>query len=106
MNGPSFFNKYGLAFSADQVADIIEDSSWNGKDVVWLKSCNTGKDPNGFAQQLANRLGVTVYAPNAQVWFNKQGVIGPMPRVGGVGKADYSNPGQYTPFRPMPQVGK
>ncbi|NIJ97092.1 RHS repeat-associated core domain-containing protein [Xanthomonas arboricola] len=106
VNGPSFFNKYGLAFSADQVADIIEDSSWNRKDVVWLKSCNTGKDPNGFAQQLANRLGVTVYAPNAQVWFNKQGVIGPMPRVGGVGKADYSNPGQYTPFRPMPQVGK
>lgn len=60
MNGPSFFSKYGLAFSADQVADIIEDSSWNHKDVVWLKSCNTGKDPNGFAQQLANRLGVTV----------------------------------------------
>lgn len=61
--------------------------------------------PKGFAQQLANALGVTVDAPNSQVWFNSSGVVGPMPRVGGTtGPADYSNPGQYTPFYPASPV--
>ena len=106
MNGPSILSKYGPSLNANQVAGVIKQSNWNGKDPVWLKSCNTGKDPNGFAQQLANALGVTVYAPNSQVWFNIGGVVGPMPRVGGAtGPADYSNPGQYTPFYPMSPVG-
>ncbi len=106
VNGPSFFQRYGPALNANQMAGAIKQSNWNGKDPVWLKSCNTGKDPNGFAQQLANELGVTVYAPNSQVWFNTGGVVGPMPRVGGTtGPADYSNPGQYTPFYPMSPVG-
>lgn len=106
VNGSSFFRKYGPSLNAIQAAERIKGSNWNGADPIWLKSCNTGKDPNGFAQQLANELGVTVYAPNSQVWFSTSGVIGPMPRVGGTtGPADYSNPGQYTPFYPMSQVG-
>ena len=106
MNGPSWLSKYGPALNANQVAEKIKGSDWNGRDPVWLKSCNTGKDAKGFAQQLANALGVTVYAPNSQVWFNTSGVVGPMPRVGGTtGPADYSNPGQYTPFYPMSPVG-
>jgi hypothetical protein len=62
MNGPSFFSQYGPSLNAAQAAERIKDSNWNGKDPVWLKSCNTGKDPNGFAQQLANKLGVTVWS--------------------------------------------
>jgi len=100
MNSLSPFSKYGRALDAAQAAEMIRRGRWNGQP-IWLKSCNTGKNPNGFAQQLADELGVTVWAPNTQVWFNRKGVTGPMPRVGGDGKdPDYSNPGQYSPFYP------
>ena len=102
MNGPSMLSRYGTKMDASQVANAVKQSNWNGKDPVWLKSCNTGQNPDGFAQKLANALGVTVYAPNSQVWFNTSSVIGPMPRIGGTGGPDYSNPGQYTPFYPGP----
>jgi len=85
VNSPSFLHKYGAPLNANQMASAIRQSSWNGKDPVWLKSCNTGKDPQGFAQQLANALGVNVYAPNTQVWYNWRKVVGPMPRIGGGG---------------------
>lgn len=101
MNGPAIFGQYGESLNAIQAAELIRKSGWNRKDPIWLKSCNTGKDPNGFAQQLANALGVAVYAPNVQVWFNALGVVGPLPRVGQTNEADYSNPGQYSPFYPM-----
>lgn len=35
---------------------------------IRLLSCNTGKDPAGFAQNLANKLNATVYAPNDYLW--------------------------------------
>ncbi len=35
---------------------------------IGLLSCNTGADPNGFAQNLANKLGVKVMAPNKVFW--------------------------------------
>ena len=101
MEEPSFFGS-GLSLNAAQAAIRISNSNWSGKDPIWLKSCNTGSSPNGFAQQLANHLGVTVYAPNALIWFNASGVIGPMPYDGG--SADDSNPGQYSPFYPMSPV--
>lgn len=76
-----------------QAAEMIRRGRWNGQP-IWLKSC-TGKYPDGFAQQLADELGVTVWAPNTQARFNRKSVIGPMPRVGGDGKdPDYSNLGQ------------
>jgi RHS repeat-associated protein len=100
------FSKYGPELNAAQAAEMIRRSNWNGQP-VWLKSCNTGKKPNGFAQQLANELGVTVWAPNTQVWFTRKGVTGAMPRIGGNGKdPDYSNPGYYSPFYPKSPVPK
>ena len=36
-------------------------------ETVILRSCETGCLDNGFAQQLANRLGTTVIAPNTNV---------------------------------------
>jgi len=38
-----------------------------GHQVVWLYCCETGKESEGFAQQLANILGVTVMAPDKNV---------------------------------------
>jgi len=40
---------------------------------IRLFSCDTGKDPNGFAQQLADELGVKVTAPTEPVWSTKNG---------------------------------
>ncbi|KOV87236.1 hypothetical protein [Nocardia sp. NRRL S-836] len=50
--------------TADDLAAIIEaDPNWQGQPIRLL-SCNTGHDDNGFAQQLADRLGVPVTAPS------------------------------------------
>ena len=35
--------------------------------------CETGKLPNGFAQQLADNLGVLVEAPNRELYPTKTG---------------------------------
>lgn len=53
--------------SATEFAAVVRSSHWSGEPIR-LFSCNTGCDPNGFAQQLANALGVTVTAPDAPVW--------------------------------------
>ena len=103
MTAASFLGSSVEVLNSAQAATRIRNSNWNGKDPVWLKSCDTGASPNGFAQQLANYLGVTVYAPNRLVWFNTSGVIGPAGYT--EGDPDYSDPGQYAPFYPMPPVG-
>lgn len=46
--------------------------NYHGQDVR-LMSCNTGADPNGFAQHLANKLNVNVYAPNDFLWGLEDG---------------------------------
>lgn len=40
---------------------------------IRLLSCNTGSDPVGFAQNLANKLNVIVYAPNKILWAWERG---------------------------------
>ncbi|MBI2899436.1 MAG: hypothetical protein HYY17_04580 [Planctomycetes bacterium] len=46
---------------------------------VRLVSCRTGTKPTGIAQQLANRLGVTVKAPTRFLWVPRhEGVITPV----------------------------
>ena len=58
-----------------QVAVLIKHSSLyiGGKQKVKLYACETGKDKDGFAQQLANILGVIVEAPPALLAPNKEG---------------------------------
>lgn len=53
--------------SAQEFAEVLRKTGWSGQPVR-LFSCNTGADPDGFAQQLARELGVPVTAPNAPVW--------------------------------------
>lgn len=46
---------------------------------IRLLSCNTGKGNNSFAQNLANKLNVIVYAPTKIIWAwpnGKHGVYG------------------------------
>ena len=51
---------------------------YNGQSIRLL-SCSTGSDGAGFAQNLANKLGVTVYAPSDKLWAygNGRHVIAP-----------------------------
>lgn len=58
----------GEPYTADELATFLESpySSWNGQNIR-LNSCHTGytaETDNPFAQQLADRLGVSVRAPD------------------------------------------
>ena len=61
--------------NADQVAYLIKKSPRyiGGNQIVTLYSCETGKEANGFAQQLANNLGTVVKAPNKLLYTTKSG---------------------------------
>ena len=48
---------------------------------IRLLSCNTGNNPEGFAQNLANKLGVTVLAPNNIIWAYPNGNMIIAPRA-------------------------
>ena len=65
----------GRPLNPVQVAVLIKHSSLyiGGKQKVKLYACETGKDKDGFAQQLANILGVTVEAPPALLAPNNKG---------------------------------
>jgi len=55
--------------AAELAALIQRDPSWAGRPVR-LFSCSTGAYSGGFAQQLADSLGVSVTAPDMSVWAN------------------------------------
>lgn len=68
-------NDEEFEYSASEFANmIINSSSYTGKPIR-LMSCNTGSLENGFAQQLANIMGVTVLAPTEAIWVNSYGEI-------------------------------
>lgn len=54
----------GRPVSARELADLIRaDPNYDGKPIR-LIACETGRDPNGFAAELARELGVDVVAPD------------------------------------------
>ncbi|MEZ3495394.1 MAG: RHS repeat-associated core domain-containing protein [Lachnospiraceae bacterium] len=71
-----------------------------GRQIVQLYCCETGKYSNGFAQQLADILGVTVKAPNKKVYpLNGRVVVGYKYKdaITGINKWD---PGDWIEFIP------
>lgn len=55
--------------SAEEFADFLKaDTSYKGGNIR-LASCSTGKGENSFAQQLSKVLGVTVKAPDDDVYY-------------------------------------
>ena len=60
----------GIKLTPQELADIIKNHEGfkDAKEIV-LYSCSTGKDPNGFAAQLAKLLGIPVWAPNDSLWI-------------------------------------
>lgn len=66
-------NGKNIAINSRLLAKIIKSNpQYKGKGVRLL-SCNTGRDPNGFAQNLANKLGAPVLAPNKLFWSDNKG---------------------------------
>lgn len=64
-----------IEYTAEEFAKRITNSaSYSGKDIK-LVSCNTGAKDDGFAQQLANILGVKVLAPTEAIWLNVYGEL-------------------------------
>ncbi|MEF9905653.1 putative T7SS-secreted protein [Streptomyces sp. P9-A2] len=60
------------SFNHREIASLMRAHGWNGEPVRLL-SCQTGVKPDGFAQNLANNLGVTVEAPNDFLWVYPHG---------------------------------
>jgi RHS repeat-associated protein len=73
---------------------VMNRSDYQGQ-AVRLISCSTGALPNGFAQKLANKMGVTVKAPGDTVWSNAAGklLVGPDPTTPS---------GDWRKFKPQP----
>lgn len=54
-------------------ARLIQNSDGYNGQAIRLLSCNTGALDNGFAQNLANKLNVEVYAPTNYLWSTPNG---------------------------------
>jgi len=76
-----------------RLARMYNGDSGYTKNPIRLISCETGKNVNGFAQNLANKLGREVIAPSDTVWIHPSGkmTIGPNAR---------SNTGKWISFYP------
>ncbi|WP_241968066.1 hypothetical protein [Streptomyces sp. ICBB 8177] len=61
------------------MASLIKRNGWEPGQPVRLLSCSTGKLPDGFAQNLANTLGVPVEAPNNFLWVYPGGKMAVAP---------------------------
>ena len=57
------YGSHSVHLKAREVANIIRHSESYHGEKIRLLSCSTGATDNGFAQQLANALGVEVEAP-------------------------------------------
>lgn len=85
--------KNGENFDHRVVARLIQnDPTYPGGDIRLL-SCSTGQLPDGAAQNLANKMGVNVTAPDDLLWLRSNGrmSIGPNP---------YSTSGSWQDFTP------
>jgi RHS repeat-associated protein len=64
---------------------------------IRLYSCSTGADPTGFAQQLANYMGVQVTAPNTLAWGGGNYIFAKNPITG---KGNINATGSWNTFCP------
>jgi hypothetical protein len=72
--GPDFVRIGTDRLTAEDLAALIRaDPNWHGEPIRLL-ACETGQNANGFAQQLADHLGVTVHAPSDFVGLDADGL--------------------------------
>ena len=61
------------SYTAKEYAEILRSDPEYHNGNIRLLSCNVGATENGFAQQLADELGVEVLAPTETLWTNEKG---------------------------------
>lgn len=66
-------NGKNIEIDSRTLAKMIKRNPQYKRNGVRLLSCNTGSSPSGFAQNLANKLGVPVSAPNKLFWSDAYG---------------------------------
>ena len=76
---------------------IKSDSGYNGGSIR-LISCSTGKNASGFAQNLANKMGVSVMAPSDTLWVFPNGRMT-------IGPSQWKNTGSWITYRPIRKRG-
>ncbi len=96
----------GREEGAGAIAKRIRESEEfvGGNQVVILLSCETGKNPNGFAKQLANILGVTVIAPDKKLYPEKTNnvfTVGLMYEINGI---TFLDKGHWWKFTSNPTI--
>lgn len=70
-------NGKDISINSRIVAKLIKNrKDYKKGQPIRLLSCNTGSGKNSFAQNLANKLGVTVYAPTKMIWAWPNGNYG------------------------------
>ena len=88
---------------------IAKDSQYSGQPIRLLP-CNTGSAPSRLAQNLSNKLGVDVLAPNNFIWARPDGshLIAGRKSIGsGASRRlipDMTDPGDWAPYSPGPQL--
>ncbi|GAA2782072.1 hypothetical protein GCM10010452_07500 [Crossiella cryophila] len=91
--------------SAKDLADIIRaNPDWDGEQPIRLISCQTGRNDDGFAAQLAQELGVDVLAPTKDAWIDADGnVFASSAHLDGRGqdfRPGWPPNGEWATFRP------
>ena len=66
-------NEQHMIVDHKTAARLIQNSDGYNGQAIRLLSCNTGALDNGFAQNLANKLNVEVYAPTYYLWSTPNG---------------------------------
>ena len=94
-------NGKDIEIDSRTLAKILKRNPQYKRKDVRLLSCNTGSSPNGFAQNLANKLGVPVSAPTKLFWSDSKGNH----LVAGRSKTNPKNPsfedtGEFITFYP------
>ena len=82
-----------------RLAKMYKHDKELSKKPVRLVSCYTGKKVNGFAQNLANKLGKTVLAPSDKVWIHASGKVT-------IGPTALKNTGHWIEYKPQKERRK
>lgn len=122
-HGQLLHDKDGSVLTVEQLAAKIRSAGWDGTSSIKLLSCNTGMSQD-YCQDLANLLGVSVFAADTLVWYIATdqkwyawlwgifsddedvklitgGTVAPYQRrEDDPLKPDYSKPGRFIEFKP------
>ena len=77
---------------------LKHDKEYKHKSDIRLISCSTGANTAGFAQNLANKLGVKVKAPSDMLWVLPGGKMV-------IGSTPYKNTGKWIVYTPYSKKG-